>query len=69
MYIFVLPLKMGEKDSAIAIWNKGYEVDKLSALPYVGKFRVLWLAGDKAAAAEPHGVDRSHHPGTHALGG
>ena len=40
----------GEKDSAVAVWNKGYEVDKLSALPYVGKFRVLWLAGDKAAA-------------------
>jgi tetratricopeptide (TPR) repeat protein len=40
----------GEKDSAIMIWNKGYEMDKLTPMPLVGKFRVLWLNGDKAAA-------------------
>jgi len=40
----------GEVDSAILIWNRGYEMDKLTAMPSVGKFRVLWLKGDKAGA-------------------
>jgi len=40
----------GEIDSAILIWNKGYEMDKLSPMPFVGKFRVLWLNGDKPGA-------------------
>ncbi len=40
----------GEVDSAIIIWNKGYEMDKLTPMPLVGKFRVLWIKGDKAGA-------------------
>ena len=40
----------GEIDSAILIWNKGYEMDKLTPMPLIGKFRVLWLKGDKAGA-------------------
>jgi tetratricopeptide (TPR) repeat protein len=40
----------GEIDSAIMIWNKGYDMDKLTPMPFVGKFRVLWLKGDKAGA-------------------
>ena len=40
----------GEIDSAIMIWNKGYDMDKLTPMPFVGKFRVLWLKGDKVAA-------------------
>ena len=40
----------GEVDSAILIWNRGFEMDKLTAMPLVGKFRVLWLKGDKAGA-------------------
>lgn len=42
--------KKGEVDSAILIWNKGFDVDKINAMPLVGKFRALWLKGDKAAA-------------------
>lgn len=40
----------GEIDSAIMVWNKGYEMDQLTPMPLVGKFRVLWLKGDKAGA-------------------
>jgi len=40
----------GEIDSAIMVWNKGYEMDQLTPMPLVGKFRVLWLIGDKAGA-------------------
>jgi tetratricopeptide (TPR) repeat protein len=40
----------GEVDSAIMVWNKGYEMDQLTPMPLVGKFRVLWLKGDKAGA-------------------
>lgn len=40
----------GEVDSAILVWNKGYEMDKLTPMPLIGKFRVLWLKGDKAGA-------------------
>lgn len=40
----------GEVDSAIMIWNKGYEMDKLTPMPLVGKFRVLWIKGDKVGA-------------------
>ena len=40
----------GEVDSAIMVWNKGYEMDQLTPMPLVGKFRVLWLIGDKAGA-------------------
>jgi tetratricopeptide (TPR) repeat protein len=42
--------KKGEIDSAILIWSKGFDVDKINAMPMVGKFRALWLKGDKAAA-------------------
>ncbi len=40
----------GEIDSAIMVWNKGYEMDQLTPMPLVGKFRVLWLKGDKPGA-------------------
>ena len=40
----------GEIDSAIMVWNKGYEMDQLNPMPLVGKFRVLWLKGDKPGA-------------------
>jgi tetratricopeptide (TPR) repeat protein len=40
----------GEVDSAILIWNKGYEMDNLTPMPLIGRFRVLWLKGDKAGA-------------------
>lgn len=40
----------GEVDSAILIWKKGYEVDKLTPMPYVGYGRVLWIQGNKAGA-------------------
>ena len=40
----------GEIDSAIMVWNKGYEMDQLTSMPLVGKFRVLWLKGDKPGA-------------------
>jgi len=40
----------GEVDSAILVWNKGYEMDKLTPMPFIGKFRVLWLKGDKTGA-------------------
>jgi len=42
--------KKEEIDSAIRIWNKGYEMDKLSALSYVGRFRVLWMNHEVTAA-------------------
>ncbi|NBX38543.1 MAG: hypothetical protein EBR54_03895 [Flavobacteriia bacterium] len=42
--------KKGEIDSAMLIWNKGFDVDKIDAMPLVGKFRALWIKGDKTAA-------------------
>ncbi len=39
-----------ELDSAKLMWKKGYEVDKLRALPIVGYGRVLWLEGKTAEA-------------------
>lgn len=39
-----------ELDSAKMMWKKGYEVDKLRALPIVGYGRVLWLEGKTAEA-------------------
>ncbi|MFM2038064.1 MAG: hypothetical protein RL432_1003 [Bacteroidota bacterium] len=42
--------KKGEIDSAVLTWNKGFEVDNLNPMPMVGKFRSLWIKGDKAAA-------------------
>ena len=35
--------EMEEVDSAKMMWKKGFEVDKLRALPLVGQGRVLWL--------------------------
>lgn len=40
----------GILDSAKMMWNKGYEVDKIKALPFVGYGRVLWINGKKAEA-------------------
>lgn len=40
----------GELDSAIMVWNQGAEMDKLTPMPLVGKFRALWFKGDKNAA-------------------
>ena len=40
----------GLLDSAKMMWNKGYEVDKIKALPYVGYGRVLWMNGKTAEA-------------------
>jgi tetratricopeptide (TPR) repeat protein len=37
--------EMEELDSAKMMWKKGYEVDKLRAMPIVGYGRVLWLDG------------------------
>ncbi len=42
--------EMDELDSAKMMWRKGYEVDKLRALPLVGYGRVLWLDGKDADA-------------------
>ncbi len=42
--------EMEELDSAKIMWKKGYEVDKLRALPLVGQGRVLWLEGNATAA-------------------
>lgn len=39
-----------ELDSAKMMWKKGYEVDKLRALPIVGYGRVLWLEGKTTEA-------------------
>jgi len=39
-----------EIDSAKMMWKKGYEVDKLRALPLVGYGRVLWLEGKTTEA-------------------
>lgn len=40
----------GLLDSAKMMWNKGFEVDKIKALPYVGYGRVLWMNGKTAEA-------------------
>lgn len=40
----------GIADSAKMMWNKGYEVDKIKAMPYVGYGRVLWMNGKTAEA-------------------
>jgi tetratricopeptide (TPR) repeat protein len=42
--------EMEEVDSAKMMWKKGYEVDKLRALPLVGYGRVLWLDGKTTEA-------------------
>lgn len=42
--------EMEELDSAKMMWQKGYEVDKLRALPLVGQGRVLWLEGKTTEA-------------------
>lgn len=42
--------EMEELDSAKIMWKKGYEVDKLRALPIVGQGRVLWLEGKETEA-------------------
>jgi tetratricopeptide (TPR) repeat protein len=42
--------EMEELDSAKIMWKKGYEVDKLRALPLVGQGRVLWLEGKATEA-------------------
>ena len=42
--------EMEEVDSAKMMWKKGYEVDKLRALPMVGQGRVLWLDGKTTEA-------------------
>ncbi len=42
--------EMEEVDSAKMMWKKGYEVDKLRAMPLVGYGRVLWLEGKPTEA-------------------
>ena len=42
--------EMEELDSAKMMWKKGYEVDKVSALPIVGYGRILWLEGKTTEA-------------------
>ncbi len=42
--------EMDELDSAKMMWKKGYEVDKLRAMPIVGYGRVLWLDGKTTEA-------------------
>ncbi|MFM7006598.1 MAG: tetratricopeptide repeat protein [Flavobacteriales bacterium] len=42
--------EMEELDSAKMMWRKGYEVDKLRAMPLVGYGRVLWLEGKTTEA-------------------
>lgn len=42
--------EMEDLDSAKIMWKKGYEVDKLRALPLVGYGRVLWLEGKTTEA-------------------
>ena len=42
--------EMEEVDSAKMMWRKGFEVDKLRALPLVGYGRVLWLEGKTTEA-------------------
>jgi tetratricopeptide (TPR) repeat protein len=42
--------EMEEVDSAKMMWRKGFEVDKLRALPLVGYGRVLWLEGKETEA-------------------
>jgi tetratricopeptide (TPR) repeat protein len=42
--------EMEELDSAKIMWKKGFEVDKLRALPLVGQGRVLWLEGKTTEA-------------------
>ncbi len=42
--------EMEELDSAKMMWRKGFEVDKLRALPLVGQGRVLWLEGKETEA-------------------
>ena len=42
--------EMEEVDSAKMMWRKGFEVDKLRALPLVGQGRVLWLEGKETEA-------------------
>jgi len=42
--------EMEELDSAKMMWKKGYEVDKVRALPIVGYGRILWLEGKTTEA-------------------
>ena len=42
--------EMEDLDSAKMMWRKGYEVDKVRALPIVGYGRVLWLEGKTTEA-------------------
>ncbi|MEN9743559.1 MAG: hypothetical protein RLZZ65_1364 [Bacteroidota bacterium] len=42
--------EMEELDSAKMMWKKGFEVDKVRALPLVGIGRVLWLEGKTTEA-------------------
>ena len=42
--------EMEEVDSAKIMWKKGYDVDKLRAMPIVGYGRVLWLEGKTTEA-------------------
>ena len=42
--------EMEEVDSAKIMWKKGYDVDKLRAMPLVGYGRVLWLEGKSTEA-------------------
>lgn len=40
----------GDIDSAIVLWKKGYEMDQLTALSFVGLGKSLWIKGDKEGA-------------------
>lgn len=42
--------EMEEVDSAKMMWNKGYQIDQLRAMPLVGYGRVLWLEGKTTEA-------------------
>jgi len=42
--------KKGEVDSAVSIWNKGFDMAPTNHLSLVGKFRALWMNGDKVGA-------------------
>lgn len=50
-------LKRGQIDSAVFIWNRGYESNLSSveterlAINFVGKYRALWITGDTSAAS------------------
>ncbi|MFM7565827.1 MAG: tetratricopeptide repeat protein [Flavobacteriales bacterium] len=50
-------LKRNQLDSAILIWNRGYENNLKSpeaeqlSISFLGKFRALWIAGDTSSAS------------------